>query len=378
MVYKEFQDLKLSALGMGAMRLPVIDGKEDQIDEAAAGRIIDEAFAGGVNYYDTAWGYHGGQSELVMGRLLKKYPREQFYLATKFPGYDLANMPKVKEIFEKQLEKCQVEYFDFYLFHNLCEMNVDAYLDDEKYGIYTYLMEQKKNGRIRHLGFSAHGSYDVMKRFLDAYGRDMEFCQIQLNWIDYDFQDAKGKIDLLNEYQIPIWVMEPLRGGKLAALGEKYEKQLKELRPQETIPAWSFRFLQTIPHVTMILSGMSSEEQLKANLETFRTEEPLNDAEWKTLLSMAEDMTKNNTVPCTACHYCTSHCPQELDIPTLLNLYNEHAFTGGGFIAPMALSAIPQDKQPTACIGCRSCEAVCPQQIHISEVMADFSRRLQG
>ena len=378
MVYKEFQDLKLSALGMGAMRLPVIDGKEDQIDEAAAGRIIDEAFAGGVNYYDTAWGYHGGQSELVMGRLLKKYPREQFYLATKFPGYDLANMPKVKEIFEKQLEKCQVEYFDFYLFHNLCEMNVDAYLDDEKYGIYTYLMEQKKNGRIRHLGFSAHGSYDGMKRFLDAYGRDMEFCQIQLNWIDYDFQDAKGKIDLLNEYQIPIWVMEPLRGGKLAALGEKYEKQLKELRPQETIPAWSFRFLQTIPHVTMILSGMSSEEQLKANLETFRTEEPLNDAEWKTLLSMAEDMTKNNTVPCTACHYCTSHCPQELDIPMLLNLYNEHAFTGGGFIAPMALSAIPQDKQPTACIGCRSCEAVCPQQIHISEVMADFSKRLQG
>lgn len=378
MVYKEFQDLKLSALGMGAMRLPVIDGKEDQIDEAAAGRIIDEAFAGGVNYYDTAWGYHGGQSELVMGRLLKKYPREQFYLATKFPGYDLANMPKVKEIFEKQLEKCQVEYFDFYLFHNLCEMNVDAYLDDEKYGIYTYLMEQKKNGRIRHLGFSAHGSYDVMKRFLDAYGRDMEFCQIQLNWIDYDFQDAKGKIDLLNEYQIPIWVMEPLRGGKLTALGEKYEKQLKELRPQETIPAWSFRFLQTIPHVTMILSGMSSEEQLKANLETFRTEEPLNDVEWKTLLSMAEDMTKNNTVPCTACHYCTSHCPQELDIPTLLNLYNEHAFTGGGFIAPMALSAIPQDKQPTACIGCRSCEAVCPQQIHISEVMADFSKRLQG
>ena len=217
-----------------------------------------------------------------------------------------------------------------------------------------------------------------MKRFLDAYGRNMEFCQIQLNWIDYDFQDAKGKIDLLNEYQIPIWVMEPLRGGKLAALGEKYEKQLKELRPQETIPAWSFRFLQTIPHVAMILSGMSSEEQLKANLETFRTEEPLNDVEWKTLLSMAEDMTKNNTVPCTACHYCTSHCPQELDIPTLLNLYNEHAFTGGGFIAPMALSAIQQDKQPTACIGCRSCEAVCPQQIHISEVMADFSKRLQG
>ena len=129
MIYKEFQDLQLSALGMGAMRLPVIDGKDDQIDEAAACEMVDYAFKNGINYYDTAWGYHSGQSELVMGRALKKYPREQFYLATKFPGYDLANMPKVKEIFARQLEKCQVEYFDFYLFHNVCEMNIDAYLD---------------------------------------------------------------------------------------------------------------------------------------------------------------------------------------------------------------------------------------------------------
>lgn len=378
MIYKEFQDLQLSALGMGAMRLPVIDGKDDQIDEATACEMVDYAFKNGINYYDTAWGYHSGQSELVMGRALKKYPREQFYLATKFPGYDLANMPKVKEIFARQLEKCQVEYFDFYLFHNVCEMNIDAYLDDAKYGIYTYLMEQKKNGRIRHLGFSAHGNYEVMKRFLEAYGKDMEFCQIQLNWIDYDFQDAKKKIELLNEYQIPVWVMEPLRGGKLAVLGEKYENRLKEVRPEETIPAWSFRFLQTIPGVTVTLSGMSNFEQMKANIETFQTEKPLNEQEWKMLLDMAEDMTKSNTVPCTACHYCTSHCPQELDIPGLLSLYNEHAFTGGGFIAPMALSAVPKDKQPTACIGCKSCEAVCPQQIHISEVMTDFSQKLQG
>ena len=206
----------------------------------------------------------------------------------------------------------------------------------------------------------------------------MEFCQIQLNWIDSDFQDAKKKIELLNEYQIPVWVMEPLRGGKLAVLGEKYENRLKEVRPEETIPAWSFRFLQTIPGVTVTLSGMSNFEQMKANIETFQTEKPLNEQEWKMLLDMAEDMTKSNTVPCTACHYCTSHCPQELDIPGLLSLYNEHAFTGGGFIAPMALSAVPKDKQPTACIGCKSCEAVCPQQIHISEVMTDFSQKLQG
>ena len=171
MVYKNFQDLKLSALGMGAMRLPVIDGDDARIDESVAQEMVDYAMEHGVNYYDTAWGYHNGNSELVMGKALSKYPRDSYYLATKFPGYDLSNMDKVEEIFEKQLEKCGVDYFDFYLFHNVCEMNIDAYLNRE-YGIYEYLLKQKKEGRIRHLGFSAHGSVEVMKRFLEAYGKD--------------------------------------------------------------------------------------------------------------------------------------------------------------------------------------------------------------
>lgn len=376
MVYRDFQDLKLSALGMGAMRLPVIDGDDARIDEAAAEQMVAYAMEHGVNYYDTAWGYHNGNSELVMGKALSKYPRDKFYLATKFPGYDLSNMPKVKEIFEKQLEKCQVEYFDFYLFHNVCEMNIDAYLD-EKYGIFEYLMEQKKNGRIRHLGFSAHGSYDVMKRFLDAYGEHMEFCQIQLNYIDWTFQDAKAKVELLKEHNIPVWVMEPLRGGKLATLPEKETAALKALRPDEEIPAWAFRFLQSIPEVTMVLSGMSNVEQMKANIETFETDKPLNEKEMRALLSIADGML-NGTLPCTACHYCVSHCPKGLDIPNLLELYNEHSFTGGGFIAPMALSAVPEEKWPSACIGCRSCEKVCPQQIKISEAMADFAAKLKG
>ena len=376
MVYKDFQDLKLSALGMGTMRLPVIDGDDAKIDEAATAQMVDYAMEHGVNYYDTAWGYHSGNSELVMGLVLHRYPREKFCLASKFPGYDLANMPKVKEIFEKQLEKCQVEYFDFYLFHNVCEMNIDAYLDP-KYGIFDYLMEQKKNGRIRHLGFSAHGSYDVMKRFLDAYGEHMEFCQIQLNYLDWSFQDAKSKVELLKTYNIPVWVMEPVRGGKLAKLDEKSEAVLKSLRPDEEIPAWAFRFLQSIPEVTMILSGMSNEQQLKDNIDTFAEDKPLNEEEMKALLSIADGML-NRVLPCTACHYCVSHCPQGLDIPKLLELYNEHSFTGGGFIAPMALSAVPEDKWPSACIGCRSCEQVCPQQIKISEAMADFTKRLNG
>lgn len=375
MLYKEYKGLKLSALGMGAMRLPVLGSDDSVIDEEAVNKMVAYAMEKGVNYYDTAWGYHSGQSELVMGRALKKYPRESFYLADKFPGYDLSNMDKVETIFEEQLKKCGVEYFDFYLFHNVCELNIDAYLDPQ-YGIYPYLMKQKESGRIRHLGFSAHGSCEVMKRFLEAYGKDMEFCQIQLNYIDWSFQEAKAKVEMLKEYNIPVWVMEPLRGGKLASLSEKEEAKLKEMRPDETIPAWAFRFLQSIPGVTMILSGMSNMEQLAANIATFEEDKPLNDGEMETLLHIAQEMVQKIALPCTACRYCVSHCPQGLDIPSLLSLYNEHCFTGGGFIAPMALSSLPEDKRPDSCIGCRSCEAVCPQQIRISEAMADFAEKL--
>ena len=374
MIYKDFQDLKLSALGMGCMRLPRNSGDDGDVNVAETQRMVDYAMAHGVNYYDTAWGYHNGNSETVIGQALRKYPRESYYLATKFPGYDLANMPKVREIFPKQLEKCGVDYFDFYLFHNVCEMNIDAYLDP-RYGILDYLLEQKNQGRIRHLGFSAHGSYEVMRRFLDAYGSHMEFCQIQLNYVDWNFQDAKDKVELLRRHNLPVWVMEPLRGGRLASLSQADAAALKALRPEEPVPAWGFRFLQTIPGVTVVLSGMSDFEQMKRNIQTFETTEPLKETEWDALLKIADHMTSG--VPCTACHYCTSHCPKGLDIPSLLKLYNEHTFTGGGFLAPMALQALPEDKRPSACIGCRSCEAVCPQQIKISEVMSDFSRKVK-
>lgn len=377
MIYKEFQDLKLSNLGLGTMRLPNKGTNGDTpIDEEETAEMVDYAIKSGINYFDTAWGYHNGESELVIGKVLKKYPRDSFYLASKFPGYDISNMDKVEEIFEKQLEKCQVEYFDFYLFHNVYEKNVDLYLD-EKYGILDYLLKQKENGRIKHLGFSVHGSYDVMKKFLEAYGKHMEFGQIQLNYLDYEFQDAKSKIELLNEYNIPIWVMEPLRGGKLAKLSEENEKILKELRPDESIPAWAFRYLQTIPGVTMILSGMSTMGQLEENIKTFEEDKPLNENEMKKLLEIAHGMLQGNVLPCTSCRYCTAHCPKGIDIPKILALYNEHTFTGGGFIAPMAISALPDDKKPSACIGCKSCEAVCPQQLKIAEAMSNFSELLK-
>ncbi len=376
MIYKNFQNLKLSSLGFGAMRLPTKgQNGETPIDEEETAKMVDYAIKNGVNYFDTAYGYHNGESEKVIGKILRKYPRDSYYLATKFPGYDVSNMDKVEQIFEEQLQKTGMEYFDFYLFHNVYEKNIAPYLD-EKYGILDYLLKQKENGRIKHLGFSAHGSYSVMKRFLEAYGKHMEFCQIQLNYLDYKFQHAKEKVELLKEWNIPIWVMEPLRGGKLAKLPETQEAKLKEYRPEEETPAWAFRFLQSIPEVTMILSGMSSMEQMQANIKTFEEDKPLSEEETKVILGIADEMLKGNILPCTACRYCTTHCPKGLNIPELLSLYNEHSFTGGGFIAPMAISALPDDKKPSACIGCKSCEAVCPQQLKISDAMKEFAKLL--
>lgn len=372
MIYRDFQDIKLSGLGLGMMRLPVIDGDDSRVDEASAAEIIDYAYQNGVNYFDTAWGYHSGNSELAAGKFLSKYPRDTYYLASKFPGYDNSNMPKVKEIFERQLEKCRTPYFDFYLFHNVYEGNIDDYLNP-KFGILDYLLEQKKNGKIKHLGFSAHGSTEVIQRFLDAYGEHMEFCQLQLNYMDWHFQNAKEKAELLQNAGIPVWVMEPLRGGKLAKANAEMAKQLQAMRREETVPAWAFRFLQAIPGVTMVLSGMSSMEQIKANIATWQEDKPLNPEEFDRLVAMADEETRKGGLPCTACHYCTSHCPKELPIPELISLYNEHKITGGGFIAPMAVGSMPKEKQPASCIGCRSCEQVCPQQIKISEMMKDFT-----
>ena len=378
MYYNDYDGLKLSGIGFGAMRLPVINGNDADIDEAEAIRLVDKAYESGVNYFDTAWGYHGGNSEIVIGKALKKYPRDSFYLSTKFPGYDVSNFGKVEEIFEKQLEKCQVEYFDFYFMHNVTELNIEQYLDDDRYHTFSYLMEQRKKGRIKHLGFSCHGNLDTMKRFLDRYGEYMEFGMIQMNFLDYEFQDARVKADMLNERNIPIWVMEPLRGGMLTKLPEDGMKRLEKFRPGVKPVEWAFRFEQSIPGVKMVLSGMSQMDQMMENISIFDEKKPLDEKEIATLTDIAKGMVNGKIVPCTSCKYCVSHCPKDLDIPSFMWHYNETKFTGGGFISAMYIMSLPKDKVPAACIGCRSCEKVCPQTIKISEAIKELDSMTAG
>ncbi len=371
MIYSKFGEKQLSLLGFGAMRLPV---KEDgTVDKEQVKTMVRHAMDHGVNYFDTAWPYHDGQSESVMGEVLSEYDRDSYYLATKYPGHQISETYDPAALFEAQLEKSGVDYFDFYLLHNVYEKSMDVYLDPQ-WGILDYFKEQKRLGRIKHLGFSTHAQMDCLKEFLDACGEDMEFCQIQLNYLDWTLQDAKAKYDLLTEKGIPVWVMEPVRGGKLAKLDEANEQTLKTLRPDEKIPAWAFRFLQGLPNVKMILSGMSNQAQMEDNVSTFEDSKPLTQEETEVLLEIAESM--KDSVPCTACRYCCKGCPVGLDIPMLIGIYNEIRIIPT-VNAVMRIEGLPKDKQPSACIGCGKCMQICPQNIDIPAVMKDLNERMQ-
>ncbi len=375
MLYHDFHGKKLSALGLGCMRLPVCGEDNSAIDMDAAREMVKYAIENGVNYFDTAWGYHGGQSEPVMGELLKAYPRDSFYLASKFPGFLPEYTDKIEEVFEKQLARCQVDYFDFYLLHNVNDTSVELYLDP-KYRMLDYLLEQKRRGRIHHLGFSVHASKANIRRFLEVYGEYMEFGQLQLNWLDWEHIDTKGMTDLLTAHNIPVWVMEPVRGGSLVNLNPVFEARLQALNPRRSNVEWAFRFVQSVPQVVMTLSGMSNLKQLKQNIAIFEEHQPLNAAEIDTLMTIGRDMMNKDAVPCTACRYCVPECPAGLNIPYLASVYNASVYAGKAYTLPEEFSALSPEGLPSACISCGACEKVCPQNIKIYDMMTKFTEKL--
>ncbi len=373
MIYTKFADLSLSMLGMGCMRFPTDEKGEVDLEKTEA--LIDLCIKSGVNYFDTAWFYHNGKSEEIVGKILAQYPRDSFYLADKMPFNKFESSEEVKKTFETQLARTGMEYFDFYLMHNVSDDTVSIFTD-ENLKIMDYLLEQKANGRIRHLGFSTHASIPALKEFLAKYHENFEFCQIQLNWLDYKLQNAKEKVEILNGYGIPIWVMEPVRGGRLAELSEEDEAALRAYRPAESIPAWCFRFLQGIEGVTVVLSGMSDLSQVEDNIKTHFEKKPLSADEQKALLSIADKLLSGRTLTCTNCKYCVTECPMELPIPKLLRLFNDKFLISGK--APKVGSiTFPDGKMPSECIACRACEQKCPQKIEISAIMEEFAEKLK-
>lgn len=362
MIYKQFDNLNLSQLGFGTMRLPLTS--EENVDEEKTQQLIDYAMENGINYFDTAYPYCQGQSEIAVGKALAKYPRDSFYLADKYPGHQLAESYNPQEIFEHQLKKCGVDYFDFYLLHNVCEQSIGVY-EDPRWNIIPYFLEQKKNGRIKYLGFSTHATVDTLHHFLEKYGSIIDFCQIQLNYLDWSLQKADEKYQLLKEYNIPVWVMEPLRGGKLVNLNNDQLSQIQNIGLSNGQTA-AFSFLKNLDNVYVILSGMNELKQVEENVKIFSEERKLIQLQIETLLDIAEQL--KQAVPCTGCRYCCEGCPIELDIPQLINCYNDLSYSKS-FTPIMYLEHLSESKLPSACLQCGQCATICPQKINVPEVL---------
>lgn len=360
---------KTSLLGFGCMRFPLLE--DGSINEEEAFRMIDAAYQAGVNYFDTAYPYHGGASEPTVGRALARYPRESFRLATKLPIWAVNTLDDAKRIFEEQLERLQMEYVDFYLMHAL---NKEKWETVKRLGILDYCEELRKEGKIRHLGFSFHDSYEVFEEILTYYPWD--FCQIQLNYMDKDTQATLKGVELAESLHIPLVVMEPVKGGFLASLPEDITAMLRAVRPKDSTASWALRYVGSFPNVKVILSGMSDEAQVEDNLKTFDKFEPLSEEEQKVIEDVAAALHARVQNGCTACRYCMP-CPAGVNIPGCFSIWNEyHVYNNKEVLKRKWSKEIAEAEKAKNCIKCGKCEQVCPQEISIRENLARLQKEL--
>jgi predicted aldo/keto reductase-like oxidoreductase len=349
MTAQDYLKTDCSALGFGAMRLP---------DERATERMIDAYLASGFNYFDTAWIY-GGSEERLKRTLVRRHPRDKFIVADKLPPWEVRNHRDCDRLFEEQLRRTGLEFFDFYLIHSL---------DDEKEAeveemlLFEWAMEKKSRGLVNHVGFSFHGTTAYLERVLAAHP-ESEFVQLQLNYSDVKRGAAGEWQQLAVKFNTPIIVMEPVKGGSLAKLPAPAEKILRDYAPERSVASWAVQYAATLPGVTCMLSGMSNMEQLEDNLRTFENLRPLTDEEHEMLERVLVETAKVSSIPCTACRYC--RCPLEIDIAACFSLYNDLKRGGTGWNLAMMYKALEDGKRAENCTACGACNAHCPQKIDI-------------
>lgn len=365
---KGFQGITLSRLGMGNMRLPsdYLGTPDESINWERAHELIDRTLAQGINYFDTAYVYNGGDSERCVGAALSKHPRESYYLATK---YAIRANPNYKAVFEEQLSRLQTDYIDFYLLHCLTDGNLEQYLTS---GCIDYFEEQQRQGRIKYFGFSSHASPETLEKMAER--RDWDFAQLQLNYFDWRFARTKEEYEILTRLGIPVMVMEPVRGGRLASLTPETEAALKAAHPDWSVASWALRWVRKLPNVQVILSGMSNLEQLQDNVATFEDMEPLSDQDEALLMEVCEKFRSQIVVPCTACRYCCDGCPVKINIPEYLRAYNAGKVEGAG-AARSILAKIETVGKPGDCVACGACTRHCPQGIQVPEIMGALSKK---
>lgn len=357
-----------SLLGFGCMRFPTTP--EGKIDRPRAQAMIDRAYESGVRYFDTAYPYHAGESEPFVGEALKKYDRKSLYIATKLPMWKIESAQQAKEVFEEQLAHLQTDYIDFYLFHALAQDRWDKMLEQELIPIFE---QYQREGKIRHLGFSFHDSYEVFERI--ATYRQWDFCQLQLNYMDTDEQAGLRGYALCEQLNMPVVVMEPIKGGSLATLPEDIEAALKAMRPDMSVASWALRYVGSLPNVKVILSGMSTEEQVEDNLKTFADFESLSPAELRAVGDAVRTIRSRIKNGCTGCRYCMP-CPFGVDIPRNFSVWNEYGMYGVKDRAKHRYADISVDARADQCRKCGKCEKECPQHLPIREHLDAVAKEL--
>ena len=358
---------KVSLLGFGCMRLPRLYPDKPEIDTELGQRMVDYAYSHGVNYFDTAYPYHEGLSEPFIGAALSKYPRESYNLVTKLPTWLINGEADIEHYFNEQLQKCGVDYFDFYLVHSL---NAERFETVQKLHIFENLCELKAKGKIRHIGFSFHDKPDVLERTLAAH--DWEFAQIQLNYLDWELQDARRQYELIEQKGIQCTIMEPVRGGMLATLTPEAVDCFQQANPNVSTASWAIRYAASLPNVLTVLSGMTNFDHVTDNVATMEAFRPLSQQEREVIDHALAAYRKAVTIPCTGCRYCMD-CPAGVSIPEVFAAYNRYATSKSRSMFEELYHALDAGQRADNCVACGTCLSKCPQHIDIPKHMKEIA-----
>ncbi|MCR5106859.1 MAG: aldo/keto reductase, partial [Lachnospiraceae bacterium] len=365
---------RIPKLGFGMMRLPETGGV---IDKAKVDEMVDMYMNAGLNYFDTAYVYHGGKSEIaVRESVVKRYDRDSFYIADKLPAWCINSYEDIDRIFNEQLERCGVDYFDFYLLHSVEDgANYNTY---DKYDCFKWGVEKKKEGKIKHFGFSFHGSPSLLEKILSNHP-EVEFVQIQLNYLDWNNQVVRSGAlyNILRNRNIPIIIMEPCKGGSLAKLEPRLEEMYKNVSPDKSIASWAFRYIGSLDGIMTILSGMTVKDQMEDNIRTFKNFEPLSDEESETIQKVVGIMQNMDLIPCTSCRYCCDGCPMGIRIPDIFRALNTKRLYPKDDRPNMFYNNLTMDSgKASQCVKCGQCEGVCPQHLEIIQLLEEAAKKL--